>query len=207
MVGLGVTALMGWWINRVQGSLSSTLGILVGAIGLVVAGILCEGVLVGYAQGRVLRQLFPSLSKPRWIWLTAIGAGFAWLVGMIPSTIASLNASNQIGGNAAPPFEGAMVFVMAAAMGIALGTFLGVPQWFELRRQVSYSGWWVAANSVAWAVGMAIVFIGATPPNEKTPVGVIFLIIPVTCLVAGLVVGAVHGLFLLWLTKWRRVPS
>jgi hypothetical protein len=199
LVGLGGAAMLAVLINQAFGNSPSATAAVVSAATLVVAGILFEGALVGYAQGRVLRRALPALSLKRWTLLTATGAGVAWLLGMIPSVIASLQSST--GDDGKPPFEGPMVFVAAAAMGLVLGPFLGVPQYFELRRHVKCAGWWVAANSAAWAVGMSIVFIGATAPSETTPLSIVIPIILATCLAAGLAVGAVHGLFLLRLLE------
>lgn len=199
LIGLGGTAVLAWLINRGQGTTPSTIAVLASALLFILTGTLCEGVLVGYAQGKVLHERLPRLSLRRWIQLTAVGAGLAWTLGMIPSTIASLHASHQDSGG--PPFEGPMVFVAAAAMGIVLGPFLGVPQWLELRKHLAQAGWWIVANSAAWAVGMVIVFLGATAPSTTTPLTIIIPDIAATCLIAGLVVGAIHGWFLLWLSN------
>lgn len=205
MLGLGLTSLIAWTVNHMLGNSQSTGAVLLIAVVFIITGTFCEGALVGFAQARVLRSQLPSLSFGRWIRLTALGAGLAWLAGMIPSTIVSLSSSNLTDTqNGSPPFSGVVVFAAAALMGIVLGPFLGIPQWFELRRHFEGAGWWIAANSAAWALGMVIVFAGATWPDENTSIGVIAPLIAITCLVAGFVVGAVHGTFLLWLIKLNK---
>jgi hypothetical protein len=92
--------------------------------------------------------------------------------------------------------------LLAAGLGLVVGPFLGVPQWWVLRRYVGRAGWWVLANSLAWALGMPVVFFGV----GHVEIGVGFLGVGVSVLstlaIAGAVVGAVHGLFLVWLL-WR----
>ena len=43
--------------------------------------------------------------------------------------------------------------LLSAVLGAVLGASLGIAQWLVLRRQVSRAGWWVLANTVAFAVG------------------------------------------------------
>jgi len=98
--GLGTTLLLGraaapWFLDAV-----SPLSVIAGAILAVLLGTLLEGALVGWAQGRVLEGACPELSRRTWIRATAPGAGIAWLLGMVPSTIFSL-AGGWIGVNAA----------------------------------------------------------------------------------------------------------
>ena len=59
-------------------------------VAAVALGTLLEGVVVGAAQWRVLREPLPALSRGSWVEATAIGAGLAWLLGMVPSTVISL---------------------------------------------------------------------------------------------------------------------
>lgn len=98
-----------------------------------------------------------------------------------------------------PPawLSGPMQYVLAASMGLVLGPILGIPQMFVLRRFAPRASRWVLANALAWAVGMPVVFFGAgAVPNEMS-VAVAIMIVGLTCLAAGLIVGAVHGLFLI----------
>jgi hypothetical protein len=199
LVGLGCTALLWWALNRVLGERPSAALTIIGALVSIAAGTLCEGVLVGYAQGAVLRERLPSLPIRRWIRATAIGACMAWVLGTIPSTVAALSESS--GAATPPPFEGPLVYVVAAGMGFALGMILGLPQWLQLRAYARRSLWWMAANSVAWAAGMAIIFAGAGATPANTPVVAVVAVIAAACLSAGLIVGATHGLILIWILK------
>jgi hypothetical protein len=97
-------------------------------------------------------------------------------------------------------------YFMAALMGLGLGVVLGVPQWLVLRRYFNQAAWWVGANAVAWAVGMPIVFFGAGAVPEQASGGLLVLLMALTLLSAGAVVGTIHGSVLVWfLFRLRRV--
>lgn len=201
LAGLGIVALLGWALSLWQGSQPSLTLVLGSGILMIVAGTLCEGVLVGLAQGRILRQRLPALSLHHWVRATAIGAGIAWALGMIPSTLAQLMQGS--GEQGPPTIDGWRQYALAAAMGIVLGPFLGIPQWLQLRPHLRRAKWWIVANSAAWAAGMVIVFLGAGNVPAGSSVITISLFLALTCLGAGLLVGAVHGFFLLWLLHER----
>jgi len=100
-----------------------------------------------------------------------------------------------------------MIYTLAAAMGIGLGAILGAAQWLALRRHVPKAGWWIPANALAWMLGMVVVFLGTSfiPAEGITaPVALILLLFVVA---AGAVVGAVHGLVLIWLLHQRRLRA
>jgi hypothetical protein len=94
-------------------------------------------------------------------------------------------------------------------MGLVLGPVLGIPQWRILRRFMRHAGWWVAANAVAWAAGMPVIFLvaGAIPANASA--AVIVAAVVAACAGAGAVVGAVHGIWLVGLLRnaGQRLPA
>ncbi len=170
----------------------------------VLLGTLFEGVVVGLAQGWVLRRPLPALRWRSWVIATAAGAGVAWLLAMTFSTAMSLAADTAAQPvSAAPPPEvnDALMIALVAPAGLALGTILGLPQWIILRRHVSKAGWWVLANALAWMCGLPLTFIG---PSAISPTGLtVFSVaaILVTVVAAGAVVGAIHGAALVWLLR------
>lgn len=179
------------------------------ALGVAVLGGAVEGLAVGYAQWRVLRDPLPALRVRDWALATAIGAGVAWALGMLPSTLLSAASAAHAAG-AAPDASAAaagagpplwLQLVLAAGMGAVLGPFLGVPQWRVLRRHLPRAGWWVLANVTAWMLGMPAIFLatGLMPDGASPPV--IAAYVAAGCLLAGVVVGAVHGAWLLWLLR------
>ena len=205
VVGLGTAAVVGvglaWTIETTMGAFA----------GLAMAGVMIlvgtlEGIVVGMAQWLVLRHPIQNMSWRVWVLATAIGAFVAWTLGMIPST---LMATNTAAAAAAPPPEmsDVVMYGLAALMGAVLGPILGLPQWLVLRRHVQKAGWWVLANAAAWALGMPVAFVGASSvPPGGFGLGIVVIGI-VTGASAGAVVGAVHGLALVWLLQPHHVEA
>jgi hypothetical protein len=194
LAGLGGSALVGAAVYQVVGD--TAVGTFLLALVMILAGTFLEGVLVGLLQWRVLRRAFPTMLRLSWVRATAVGAAIAWTLGMIPSTLMSLTAETS--STPPPEINNTMVYGLAAIMGLVLGPILAIPQWTVLRHHVRQAGWWIPANSLAWACGMVVVFIGtsAIPPEGITPgVGLVLL---ATLAVAGAIVGAIHGLALVW---------
>ena len=191
-VGLGTTfalgSLLGPHLDRIAGLVAALLAALVA----VLFGTLLEGVLVGVAQEAVLRPRLPSIPKRAWVLATTIGAGLAWLLGMIPSTIMTLQAPPAGAAPAAEP-PALLQYALAIALGLVAGPVLGVAQWTVLRRHVRHAGRWLWANAAAWAVGMPLVFLGMDFVPWSGPRAVIFVELYVVCGITGLVVGAIHG--------------
>ena len=81
------------------------------------------------------------------------------------------------------------------------------PQWLALRPHLPKAGWWVLANALAWMLGMVVVFVGTSfiPAQGMTwPVALVLLLFVVA---AGALVGAVHGLVLIWLLHQGRLRA
>jgi len=120
---------------------------------------------------------------------------------MIPSTVLSLGADS--GGAGAAPAEpsNAVVLGLAFCMGLVLGPVLGFVQWLVLRRFVSHAALWMPANGVAWAFGMVVIFTGIDPAISGGFGFLSVAIVALTLACAGAVVGAIHGLALVWLLR------
>jgi hypothetical protein len=201
LVGLGATGLLGWWVVGAAGEPSSPLAVVGMALLAVVGGTVFEGVLVGLAQAQVLKLRLPALSVRRWIIATAEGAGVAWLLGVIPSTVMGLADHAQAAGTAPAWLAGPLQYALAAGMGLVLGPVLACPQSFVLRAYTGRPLRWIRANAIAWAVGMPLIFLGAgSIPPRAGPLEAI-AIVAATCLATGLVVGAVHGWVLVRLVE------
>jgi hypothetical protein len=201
LLGLGTTALLGWLATRFLTESPAPGLVLLGAAVMVAKGTLIEGVVVGVAQGRELRRVLPGFSVRAWVFATALGAGVAWTLGMIPSTLMAFTqpAATDTPPPEEPPFG--IILLLAAGMGLVLGPILGLPQWRVLRRFVPRAGWWVPANAAAWAVGMAVIFAGIQLIPDAAPWPVAAAAVGVACLLAGLSVGAIHGLVLVRLLR------
>jgi hypothetical protein len=97
-----------------------------------------------------------------------------------------------------------MIYSVAALMGLVSGLILGAAQFWVLRQYLERAHWWKLANSLAWAMGMPIIFIGAGAVPEGAFTWVVLLVGATTSAVAGAAVGAIHGLFLPWLLSSPR---
>jgi hypothetical protein len=168
--------------------------IVLGAVAAVILGILLEGLLVGSAQARVLRATLHGFPTADWIKATMLGAGVAWLLGMVPSTLAALAAAAPSGSSAPTSEPPALVqYGLALLLGAVTGPVLGLGQWLMLRRYVARAGRWILANALAWALGMVVIFLGMDQvPWQRGGLRVV-LGVYLVCGAAGLVVGAIHG--------------
>ena len=197
-VGLGTTILIGAFLLV---NAQPTIGALAASALGVLAATVIEGSVVGTAQWLVLRRPLERMRWGTWVLATALGACVAWTLGMIPSTL--LFTAPDSGAAAPGEMSDLMIYTLAAAMGIALGAILGAAQWLALHRHVPKAGWWIPANALAWMLGMVVVFLGTSfiPAQGITvPVALLLLLFVVA---AGAVVGAIHGLVLIWLLHQR----
>ncbi|AKJ04449.1 hypothetical protein ATI61_101463 [Archangium gephyra] len=190
--GLGTTFVAGRLAAPYLEQVTGGVAILGGALGAILLGVLLEGVVVGLLQERVLRQRLPSLRRGAWLLATSAGAGLAWLLGMVPSTVMALGANASPG--PAPEEPGALVqYGLAMAMGLVTGPILGLAQWTVLRGLVPGSGRWLWANALAWGVGMPVIFMGMDLVPWTGPFVFVALSLYLVCGVTGVVVGAIHG--------------
>ena len=158
-----------------------------------------EGAVVGAAQWLVLRRVLPGIGARSWITATMAGAVIAWMLGRIPSALADAGASP----GAEPPM--AIILPLSAAAGAVLGVILGGAQWFVLRDHVPRARLWIGANALAWAAGMPMIFLAAGIAGPDMSTFAIAAIVLVAVGIAGVVVGAIEGAFLIRLTvgAWR----
>lgn len=196
MLGLGTTALAGWAaFTSIDDGTDPARAILV-VLSLIAVAAVCEGVIVGVLQGRVINRYLGNVPVGRWASATVIGAAIAWTLGMIPSTVMGIGGTTGSGGGAPQEPELWAVLLMAAGMGALLGPVLGIPQWRALRGSVPRAGRWVWANVLAWAAGMPVIFLGTGTIEEYSSTLTVVAVLVGSFLAAGLVVGAVHGVVL-----------
>jgi hypothetical protein len=175
IVGFGLAVTLGFTTAPAIDQLPSAPAFIVTIAVAALAGVI-EGGVVGWAQWTVARHLLPTVREWDWIQATAGGGAVAWAIGMTLGI--SLSFEHE------PPWL--VVTVVAAALGVLVGTIFGVAQWTVLRHHVAGAGRWIIANAVAWAVGIAVAFggIGAVP--NGAPLG--------TFILAGMATGAVMAL-------------
>jgi hypothetical protein len=192
-IGLGGTALVAaavLYAGQKTGAYAALAGL------VVVAGTLIEGTVVGTAQWLVLGRALPRMRWRIWVLATGAGAFVAWTLGMIPSTLLGSGGSEP----SAEPAE-AVVLGLAFIMGFVLGPILGLAQWLVLRRFVRNAALWMPANALAWAFGMVIIFLGVDIALDSGSATSTVSYLAVTIAFAGAIVGAVHGVALVWLVR------
>jgi hypothetical protein len=197
-IGLGATLILGMNMNRFVEPSPPPLAIVGTAFIVVTVSVILEGVLIGIAQGWVLRWRVPSVSIGRWTVATSIGAGIAWSLEMIPSTIIALISPAQgVESQVEPTGPPALLtYPLAAIMGLILGPMLALFQVRVLRQFVSRPHCWLGANAPAWAIGMPLIFLGMDLSPWNAGPWAIGAAVVGTCTVTGAVVGAIHGWFL-----------
>jgi hypothetical protein len=115
---------------------------------VVLAGV-GEGAVLGWAQSRVLVDAIDGFDRRAWIRNTALAAGVAWSLGMLPSLLL------DVFGGSVSDF---VLIIVAAAAGVAMLLSIGWAQSLVLRRYVPHTGSWIAINALAWFVGLPFTF-------------------------------------------------
>ncbi|MFH1684170.1 MAG: hypothetical protein ABIA67_04735, partial [Candidatus Margulisiibacteriota bacterium] len=170
LVGFSVPTLIGWLAVAFGASDLGMIGI------MAIAG-MGEGACFSFAQWLVLKRYIKNLEK-QFILYTAIAAGIAWIIGMIPSSIGdptTLPLTILI--------PGAIVLIIFFLLSI------GTAQWLVLRKHVKKAGWWILANAIAWPLGVAMTFIPITLVPDNSPM---FLWVAAGIL-GGIMMGATVG--------------
>jgi len=92
-------------------------------------------------------------------------------------------------------------------LGAGVGTVLGFAQWLVLKAYVRVyirqAGWWMAANAIAWALGLFVAFMGAGIQKSDGFSLETALIEAATGAAMGSVIGGITGIVLVWLLKPR----
>jgi len=197
LAGLGIVGAVGSTLVRIYGEPVTAGAVLVYAALAVALGAV-EGAIVGYAQAGVLRRRLPGLRS--WVAATTLGAAIAWALGMLPSTLISLYRPPGPAPAPAPDIPDGLQLLLAMPLGVVAGAILAFPQWRILRRHLAHAGWWIAANALAWALAMPLVFVAAGVRPE-TSAAVSAVIVVASLAAAGAVAGAVHGAYLVRLLE------
>jgi hypothetical protein len=192
LVGLGLTfVIIGLLISRVD--TGRITGILL-AFGMTILSGAIEATIVGLVQSWIMQPWFPAIGCFAWWRGTLIGALLGYVLGYLPSTLMSMGETSTQAVQAEPPQW--VTLLLAAGLGAAAGAVLSFAQWLVLRRKVRRAGLWIPANMLAWACGMPIIFWGMDLAFKQSQVWQSVLVVGGAILVAGLVVGAIHGRFL-----------
>jgi hypothetical protein len=193
LAGLGTVALTAWTFLSAMGGEQTLLQHILFALVMIAAGAF-EGAVVGAAQAWVLGPRLPGMPAWEWVRATVLGSFLAWILGMLPSTLMAALAESS---GVEPTEPGAAAgYGLAALLGLVAGVILSFFQWRVLRHHLAGAGGWLAANAVAWALGMPLVFLGADLASRAGTIPAAVITAAITLLATGSVVGAVHGLWL-----------
>lgn len=192
LIGLGATfATIGLLLSGVDAQ--EMTGVLFSFAIAVFSGVI-EATIVSLAQWWAMHPWFPMIGLFVWWRATLIGALLGYALGYLPSTLMSMGDAATQTSQAEPPQW--MTLLLAAGLGAVAGAVLSFAQWLVLRRHVKRGGLWVPANMLAWAFGMPVIFLGMDIAFKMAESWQSVLVIGGALLVAGTIVGAIHGKFL-----------
>lgn len=128
----------------------------VSQFGLLIAAGLVQGFVLGIGEVIALRRGPLRVPVGRWIVLTTLAMGVAWLVALLPGTFAQLDLSN--------PAE------LAVMIGAVLVVILIVPfaQWLILRSRVRDAWRWIVIMSISTTLGVGALLAGILLAQGKT---------------------------------------
>ena len=199
LFGLGLTFIItGFAFSKLDNQQSMT-GILLSFVFAVTSGAV-EATILGLAQWWAMHPSFPTIERFAWWRGTLIGALIAYVLGYLPSTLMSMGeATAQSAPMVEPPQW--IVLLLAAGLGAVGGAVLSFAQWLAMRGKVKRAGLWLPANMLAWFFGMPVIFWGIDLAFKMSALWQSVLLMAGTLLLAGAVVGAIHGRFLVSLAK------
>lgn len=197
LVGLGATfATIGLLSSKID--TQHLTGILLSFAIAICSGAI-EATIVGLAQWWAMHPWFPMIGRFAWWRATLIGALLGYVLGYLPSTLMSMGETATQTPQAEPP--GWVTLLLAAGLGAVAGVVLSFAQWLVLRGKVKRARLWIPANLLAWAFGMPVIFWGMDIAFKQTEVWQSVLVVGAAILLAGLIVGAIHGRFLVMLVE------
>jgi hypothetical protein len=192
LLGLGATfAAIGLLVSRLD--TQSVTGVLL-SFALTVASGAIEATLVGLMQWWAMHPAVPMIGRLSWWRATLIGALMGYVLGYLPSTLMSLGASAEQVATVEPPQW--VTLLLAAGLGVVAGAVLSFAQWLVLRGKVKHAGLWLPANMLAWACGMPVIFWGMDLAFKQEQLWQSVAVVGGALLITGVVVGAIHGRFL-----------
>ena len=150
LVWVSLGELVGFTIPAVVGAVAAGAG-RSWLLALLVAAGICEGLVLGFAQARVLAASI-GVRRLAWAAATATGAAVAWTVGMLPSTFSTWTE-----------WSPASAVLVAGLLAVVLLLSIGTAQWVVLRRYVDHAAGWIGQTALAWCAGLAAFLTGTTP--------------------------------------------
>lgn len=200
MFGLGLTFAIGALVISNLAD-QAGVGFILAAFLVAVASGAIEASLISLLQWWAMHPWFPTVTRRSWWLATLVGALLAYICGYLPSTLMSLGEQgSQAAAPAAEPAQW-LVLLLAGALGLVGGAVLSFAQWLTLRHTVPGASLWIPANMLAWLVGMPLIFWGIDTAQTLGGLFQLVLFMAGVLFVTGLIVGSIHGAFLVRLGK------
>ncbi|XGV97910.1 MAG: hypothetical protein ACAF41_03045 [Leptolyngbya sp. BL-A-14] len=195
---MAIAELIGLGIVFIAGAIINALGTESAVAVFHITGLL-EGLVLGMAQWLVLHRYVKHIKA--WVVVTAIAVMIAWLIGLQISALMVfpmiLNTTLTAAMKAQTLLKG--VFLLGAWV----GAVLGFAQWLVLRAHIHRAALWIAANALAWALGLVVAFMMVSMIHTSPFSLATAFAGAATGLITGAVIGAITGVALLWLLKPR----
>ena len=155
---------------------------------LIVAG-LFQGLALGIGEVIALRRGPLRVPAGRWVFVTTVAMGVAWLVALLPGTVVQLDWSNPA--------------VVAAIIAAVLVVVLIVPlgQWFILRSRARDAWRWMLVMGVATTLGVGSLLSGIVLAAGKTTFISTLLPFILTGWVGIVLFTVVSGLGVYWIAR------
>jgi hypothetical protein len=192
IIGLGATfATIGLLLPTINTQVLA--GILLSFAITVLSGAI-EATIVSLAQWWAMHPWFPKIGRFVWWRATLVGALLGYVLGYLPSTLMSMGETTAQTAQAEPPEW--VTLLLAAGLGAFAGAVLSFAQWLVLRHHARRGWLWIPANMLAWTFGMPVIFLGIDLAFKMAEVWQSVLVVGGALLVAGIIVGGIHGKFL-----------
>jgi hypothetical protein len=149
---------------------------------ITVIGGLGEGMVLGWFQQRVLRQVVEGLDGNRWILFTSLAASAAWALGMLAPTLDEVFGLSALGT--------VLIWVPASVL-ILLS--IGSAQSWVLGGLVRNPRQWIWANALGWLLGLPWTFVLPALLPDTAAVPVWAGVFVVAGILMGITVGLVTG--------------
>jgi serine/threonine-protein kinase len=133
--------------------MATTLGWILGSLLFAGIPVVISGVTIAAFQWAVLYKRIPNA----WRWVVASSIG--WIAGY---TFYLLIFAENLG----------------ILLGPVLGGVVGIAQWFLLRKEVDWAGWWIVISLLAWTTGLTLVpglFSSGALPGALTGLALVIL--------------------------------
>ncbi len=192
VLGITIAALIAFLAFRLTDNMSSAFAVVLLLAGVALAGA-SEGVVLGYFQSRILKDVFKGLRADDWVRNTAMASAICWVLGTLISIVLNVFYSEHTS-NLEQSSEAFQISVLA--IGMLFGTILGFSQWLLLKQYSNNAASWILANTIGWALGFFIIFYMASIQHESSS----WVLILASCALAGIgsghLVGFITGLSL-----------